>query len=102
MAIADVAKGGERNPEHLCDAGLKACQAAIVFDSSRAPLVSRREPPDFEFLPAGQAARRAEARRAEPRTNRKAVIAGTPCRFRYRRQRACDGLFSRPSFCTRA
>jgi hypothetical protein len=47
-AIIDLAKGGERDPERLCDAALKACQAAIVSDPSPPPpLVSRQEPLDF-------------------------------------------------------
>ena len=47
-AIIDLAKGGERDPERLCDAALKGCQAAIVSNSSPPPpLVSRREPLDF-------------------------------------------------------
>jgi hypothetical protein len=47
-AIIDLAKGGERDPERLCDAALKACQAAVVSDSSLPPpLVSRQEPLDF-------------------------------------------------------
>jgi hypothetical protein len=47
-AIVDLAKGGERDPERLCDAALKACQAAIVSDPiPPPPLVSRREPLDF-------------------------------------------------------
>jgi len=48
QAIIELAKGGERNPERLCDGALKARQAAIISDPSLPPpLVSRREPLDF-------------------------------------------------------
>jgi hypothetical protein len=36
-AVIDHAKGGERDPERLCDAALEACQAAIVSDPSSHP-----------------------------------------------------------------
>ena len=36
-AIIDLAKGGERDPERLCDAALKGRQAAIVSDPSPRP-----------------------------------------------------------------
>jgi hypothetical protein len=36
-AIIDLAKGGERDPERLCDAALRACQPAIVSDPSPLP-----------------------------------------------------------------
>ena len=43
-AIIELAKGGERDPERLCDGALKACQGAIVSDPSPPPpLVSRQE-----------------------------------------------------------
>jgi hypothetical protein len=42
-AIIDLAKGGERDPERLCDAALKACQAAIISDPS--PLPPHASPP---------------------------------------------------------
>jgi hypothetical protein len=47
-AIIALAKGGERDPERLCDGALKACQTAIVSDPGPPPpLVSRRERLDF-------------------------------------------------------
>ena len=47
-AIIDLAKGGERDPERLCDGALKACPAVIVSDPSPPPPpVSRREGLDF-------------------------------------------------------
>jgi hypothetical protein len=46
-AVIDHAKGGERDPERLCDAALEACQAAIVSDpSSHPPHASPPAPPD--------------------------------------------------------
>ena len=42
-AIIDLAKGGERDPERLCDAALRACQPAIVSDPS--PLPPHASPP---------------------------------------------------------
>jgi hypothetical protein len=45
-AIIDLAKGGERDPECLCDAALQACQPAIVSDPSPLPPpASPQEPP---------------------------------------------------------
>ena len=45
-AIIDLAKGGERDPERLCDAALRACQPAIVSDPSPLPPpASPQEPP---------------------------------------------------------
>jgi hypothetical protein len=37
-AIIDLARGGERDPERLCDTALKACQAAIISDPNPPPL----------------------------------------------------------------
>jgi hypothetical protein len=43
--IINLAKGGERNPDRLCDAALQACQPAIVSDPSLPP------PPDSPQAP---------------------------------------------------
>jgi hypothetical protein len=46
-AIIDLAKGGERDADRLCDGALKACQPAIISDPSLPP------PPDSPQAPPG-------------------------------------------------
>jgi hypothetical protein len=52
--IIELAETGERDPERLCDAALKACQPAIVADPNALP-PHRRYCRTLELKPVGRA-----------------------------------------------